>query len=82
MFQGIYFCTQQDPKWFETAYPARQHPCVLALAKLAKELRVVIPISFFEKDGPHYYNSMAVAAHTASGATNWSMRSPSARLPI
>ena len=61
LFQGIYFCTRQDPSWFETAYPAAAHPCVLALAKLAKELRVVIPISFFEKDGPHYFNSVAVA---------------------
>ena len=33
---------------------------MLALAKLAKELRVVIPVSFFEKDGPHYFNSVAV----------------------
>ncbi len=61
LFQGIYFCTQQDPKWFETAYPAQMHPCVLALKELARELRVVIPISFFEKDGPHYYNSVAIA---------------------
>jgi N-carbamoylputrescine amidase len=61
LFQGIYFPTHQDPKWFATAYPAGEHPCVLTLAKLAKELRVVIPVSFFEKDGPRYYNSVAVA---------------------
>jgi N-carbamoylputrescine amidase len=61
LFQGIYFCTRQDPKWFATAYPAREHPCVLALQKLAQELDVVIPISFFEKDGPRYFNSVAVA---------------------
>ena len=61
LFQGIYFPTQQDPKWFETAYPADAHPCVLALRKLAKALELVIPISFFEKDGPRYYNSVAVA---------------------
>lgn len=61
LFQGIYFCTRQDPKWFETAYPVGEHPCVLALTKLAKELGVVIPISFFEKDGPRYYNSIAIA---------------------
>jgi N-carbamoylputrescine amidase len=61
LFQGIYFPTQQDPKWFATAYPAEQHPAVLALQRLAKELSVVIPISFFEKDGPRYYNSVAVA---------------------
>ncbi len=61
LFQGIYFCTRQDPKWFETAHPVQEHPCVLALQKLAKELRIVIPISFFERDGPRYYNSVAVA---------------------
>jgi N-carbamoylputrescine amidase len=61
LFQGIYFPTQQDLKWFATAYPLREHPAVLALAKLAGELGVVIPISFFEKDGPRYYNSVAVA---------------------
>jgi N-carbamoylputrescine amidase len=61
LFQGLYFCTQQNPKWFETAYAAREHPCVLALQKLAKDLKVVLPISFFEKDGPRYYNSVAVA---------------------
>ncbi|MGD9783144.1 MAG: N-carbamoylputrescine amidase [Hyphomicrobiaceae bacterium] len=61
LFQGIYFCTRQDPKWFATAHPAPAHPCVKALARLAGELGVVIPISFFEKAGPHYYNSVAIA---------------------
>jgi N-carbamoylputrescine amidase len=61
LFQGIYFPTRQDPKWFAAAYPASEHPAVLALAKLAKASKVVIPISFFEKDGPRYYNSVAVA---------------------
>ena len=28
LFQGIYFPTRQDPKWFATAYPAREHPAV------------------------------------------------------
>jgi len=61
LFQGLYFCSRQDPKWFETAHPAQSHPCVMALAQLARELGVVIPISFFEKDGPAYYNSVAIA---------------------
>jgi N-carbamoylputrescine amidase len=61
LFQGIYFPTRQDPKWFATAYPTVEHPCVLALKALAKELEVVIPVSFFEKDGPRYFNSVAVA---------------------
>ena len=61
LFQGLYFCSRQDPKWFATAHTAAEHPCVDALSKLAGELGVVIPISFFEKDGPRYYNSVAVA---------------------
>ena len=61
LFQGIYFPTRQDPKWFATAYPAREHPAVHALTALAKALKVVIPISFFEKDGPRHYNSVAIA---------------------
>lgn len=61
LFQGIYFCTRQDPKWFDTAHSVTEHPCVKALKTLAKELKVVIPISFFEKDGPRYYNSVAIA---------------------
>ena len=60
LFQGIYFCTRQDPKWFETAYPAASHPCVLAMQKLARELKTVIPVSIFEKDGPRYYNSAVI----------------------
>jgi N-carbamoylputrescine amidase len=61
LFEGIYFCTRQDPKWFETARPVNEHPAVLRLSALAKKLGVVIPISFFEKDGPRYYNSIAIA---------------------
>ncbi|ODR97155.1 N-carbamoylputrescine amidase [Methyloceanibacter stevinii] len=61
LFQGIYFPTRQDPKWFETAYAVNEHPCVRTFAALANDLNVVIPISFFEKDGPHFYNSVAIA---------------------
>jgi N-carbamoylputrescine amidase len=60
LFQGIYFCTRQDPKWFKTAYPTAEHPCVVAMQKVARELGVVVPTSFFEKDGPRYYNSVAI----------------------
>ena len=55
------FCTRQDPKWFATALPVTEHPCVLALQEAGRRTGVVIPISFFEKDGPRYYNSVAIA---------------------
>jgi N-carbamoylputrescine amidase len=60
LFQGPYFCTTQEEKWFAHAHPAATHPCVEALAPVAKELGVVIPVSIFERDGPHYYNSLVV----------------------
>jgi N-carbamoylputrescine amidase len=60
LFQGIYFCTKQDPKWFKTAYPTAEHPGVIAMQRLAAELGVVVPTSFFEKEGPRYYNSVAI----------------------
>lgn len=63
LFQGLYFCTHQDEKWFAQAYPAQSHPCVTALVPLAKELKVVIPVSIFEKDGPEYYNSVVMIDH-------------------
>jgi N-carbamoylputrescine amidase len=61
LFQGPYFCVKQDESWFSTAYPWREHPCVTALAPLAGELGVVLPISIFEREGPHTYNSLVVA---------------------
>jgi N-carbamoylputrescine amidase len=61
LFQGPYFCVAQEERWFATAYPWREHPAVTALAPLAGELGVVLPISIFEREGPHYFNSLVMA---------------------
>ena len=61
LFQGPYFCVSQEERWFATAYPWREHPVVMALAPLAGELGVVLPISIFEREGPHYFNSLVMA---------------------
>ncbi|WP_293678721.1 N-carbamoylputrescine amidase [uncultured Phenylobacterium sp.] len=60
LFQGPYFCVAQEERWFATAHPWREHPCVTALAPLAAELGVVLPISIFEREGPHYFNSLVM----------------------
>jgi N-carbamoylputrescine amidase len=60
LFQGPYFCVSQEERWFATAFPWREHPCVTALAPLAAELGVAIPVSIFERDGPHYFNSLVM----------------------
>jgi N-carbamoylputrescine amidase len=60
LFQGYYFCRTQDERHFARAYPWREHPCVIAMAKLATELGVVIPVSIYEKMGPAYFNSVVI----------------------
>lgn len=60
LFQGPYFCVAQDERWFATARRWREHPCLIALAPLAAELGVVLPISIFERQGPHYFNTVVM----------------------
>jgi len=61
LFQGPYFCKREETRWFKTAYPYKEHPVVTALAPLAGELGVVLPLSIFEKAGQEYYNSLVMA---------------------
>jgi len=60
LFQGPYFCVSQEERWFGTAYAWREHPCVKAMSELAAELGVAIPVSIFEREGPHYFNSLVM----------------------
>jgi N-carbamoylputrescine amidase len=60
LFEGPYFCRTEDESLFAGARPVGRHPAVLAMQKLAAELKVAIPTSFFEADGPHHYNSLAM----------------------
>jgi N-carbamoylputrescine amidase len=60
LFEGHYFCRTQREEDFKRARPVSGHPTIARLAKLAAELQVVIPVSFFEKDGPETYNSIVV----------------------
>jgi len=60
LFEGEYFCRVEDEGLFANARPTAEHPAVLAMQSLASELKVSIPTSFFEADGPHHYNSLAM----------------------
>jgi N-carbamoylputrescine amidase len=60
LFEGPYFCQREELDWFATAKPTAEHPSIIAMQALAKELQVYIPTSFFERDGQHYYNSLAM----------------------
>ncbi len=60
LFSGPYFCKTENEAHFAHAHPTAEHPSVRAMAKLAKALGVAIPTSFFERDGQHHYNSLAM----------------------
>jgi N-carbamoylputrescine amidase len=60
LFEGEYFCRVEDEGLFANAAPVGEHKAVLAMQALAEALHVTIPTSFFEADGPHFYNSLAM----------------------
>ena len=59
LFEREYFCQQRRYDFYSYALPVDENPAVKAAQKLAKELSVVLPISFYEKDGNVLYNSLA-----------------------
>jgi N-carbamoylputrescine amidase len=60
LFAGPYFCRVEDEALFSLAEEMAAAAPVRAMQKLARRLGVAIPTSFFERDGPHYYNSLAM----------------------
>lgn len=60
LFSGPYFCREEDEALFALARPTAEHPSVIAMQALAARLNVAIPTSFFERDGHHYYNTLAM----------------------
>jgi N-carbamoylputrescine amidase len=60
LFAAPYFCIEQHARYFDLAQPAEGHPLIAAFSALARELGVVIPVSFFERSGPAFFNSIAM----------------------
>jgi N-carbamoylputrescine amidase len=60
LFEGPYFCREENDAVFERARPAENHPTIRRFRELARELSVAVPVSFFEKAGPAYFNSVAM----------------------
>jgi len=60
LFSGPYFCREEDEALFALARPTLEHPSVIAMQALAAKLKVTIPTSYFERDGHHYYNTLAM----------------------
>ena len=60
LFESVYFCCLNKTEEFNMARPFENNPLLQEMAELAKELSVVLPISFFEKDNNTFYNSLSV----------------------
>jgi len=60
LFETPYFCQDQLAEHFALAKPFKDNPLIAEMSALAKELGVVLPISFFEKAGYAHFNSLAM----------------------
>ena len=60
LFETPYFCIEQDVRHLALAKPLEQSRAVRHFSAVARELGVVLPISFFERSGPVYFNSIAI----------------------
>jgi N-carbamoylputrescine amidase len=60
LFEGPYFCREENGRWFAEARSLEDDEGVARMRQVARALGVVIPVSFFERAGQAYYNSIAV----------------------
>ncbi|MCI5112174.1 MAG: N-carbamoylputrescine amidase [Marivita sp.] len=60
LFESRYFCQDEDPEDLFRARPAADHPTLERFARLASDLKVVLPVSFYELAGQARFNSVAV----------------------
>lgn len=60
LFAAPYFCQDQFHGFFDLARPFADNPLIAHFSGLARELGVVLPVSYFERAGQSYFNSLAV----------------------
>lgn len=60
LFETPYFCIEQDARHFELATTVAENEAIKHFRQVAKELEVVLPISFFERANQSFFNSVAM----------------------
>ena len=60
LFERPYFCQEKRYDYYAFAKPTMENDAVRHFLPITKELNIVLPISFYEKDGNTLYNSVAV----------------------
>lgn len=60
LFETPYFCQLEKAEYYDLATTIEENPAIKRFMEVAKELSVVIPVSFFEKRGNTQFNSIVV----------------------
>jgi len=60
LFERPYFCQERRYEYLDFALPVSENPAVLRMQAVAKELGVVLPVSFYEREQNRLYNSVAL----------------------
>lgn len=71
LFETPYFCLEQVNKYLAMARPLTESKAINHFSALAKELQVVLPISYYEASGLAKYNSLAVIDADGTVLTNY-----------
>ena len=66
LFERQYFCQERCYEYYAFAKPVTENEAVQHFSKVAAELGVVIPVSFYEQDGNRLFNSVAMIDDTGS----------------
>lgn len=60
LFERPYFCQERQYDYYNYALPLQENPAVRRLQDTARELEVVLPVSFYERDETRLFNSVAM----------------------
>jgi N-carbamoylputrescine amidase len=60
LFETPYFCIDEQNRHFDLAHTLQDQPTIKRMQKIARERKLVLPVSFFENAGLAYYNSIAI----------------------
>ena len=67
IFNGPYFCAEQNPRWYESTEAVPTGPTVTLMRQLAKELRIALIVPVYEREAEGiFYNTAAVIHNDGS----------------
>ncbi len=60
LFENLYFCQKPIESFYDLATTASENPAIQKIREVCRELGVVVPVSFFERENNVFYNSLAM----------------------